>query len=349
MNEIDNVELKSPAQWAEGTGIIIDAYDGFLSTYDKLTGIETDVVNPTEYIMRRTTVIPEFIICTRQAFDKALMSCTITMPTNMDYSALSEVAPNFCESSISKRLYGIIYLLQDIEKHGDVPEDSLYTKDELVVNLLKTLESYQITIENNKRLNNVQEEKQLSEIADKPNAKKREIIQSAIKKGGTVEELEQNLIKKLIENTEQVMNGMKDISAISTSQLEALCALRSLSARADRHKSVSIEEQSFKNPNFGKDSQMKMQTFRIIDEDGVHNIVAGYSDGIVVSTETDSKTYEKAKKKKEQAKTITMKSVVASAVEECTQSDIDEVKMIEDKQTNEQEQDDQGNPGEGAL
>jgi hypothetical protein len=24
----------------------------------------------------------------------------------MDYSALSEVAPNFCESSISKRLYG---------------------------------------------------------------------------------------------------------------------------------------------------------------------------------------------------------------------------------------------------
>lgn len=348
MNEIDNVELKSPAQWAEGTGIIIDAYDGFLSTYDKLTGIETDVVNPTEYIMRRTTVIPEFIICTRQAFDKALMSCTITMPTNMDYSALSEVAPNFCESSISKRLYGIIYLLQDIEKHGDVPEDSLYTKDELVVNLLKTLESYQITIENNKRLNNVQEEKQLSEIADKPNAKKREIIQSAIKKGGTVEELEQNLIKKLIENTEQVMNGMKDISAISTSQLEALCALKSLSARADRHKSVSIEDQSFRNPNFGKDSQMKMQTFRIIDEDGVHNIVAGYGDGIVVSTETNREKYENAKKKKEQAR-ATMRAVVASAVEDCTQSDIDEVRMIEDKQTKEQEQEEQGNPGEGVL
>ena len=348
MNEIDNVELKSPAQWAEGTGIIIDAYDGFLSTYDKLTGIETDVVNPTEYIMRKTVVIPEFIICTRQAFDKSLMFCSITRPRKMDYSALSEVAPNFCESSISRNLYGIIYLLQDIEKHGDVPEDSLYTKDELVVELLKTLESYQMAIENNKKINNVQEEKPLSEIANKPVTKGRRIIQSAIKKGGTVEELEQNLIKKLIENTEQVMNGMKDISEISTSQLEALCALRSLSARSDRHKSVSIEDQSFRNPNFGKDSQMKMQTFRIIDEDGVHNIVAGYSDGIVVSTETDSKTYENAKKKKEQART-TMGAVVVSAVEECTQSDIDEIKMIEDKQTNEQEQEDHGNPGEGVL
>ena len=349
MNEIDNVELKSPAQWAEGTGIIIDAYDGFLSAYDKLTGIESDVVNPTEYVMRRTTVIPEFIICTRQAFDKSLMFCSITRPRKMDYSALSEVAPNFCESSISRNLYGIIYLLQDIEKHGDVPEDSLYTKDELVVELLKTLESYQMAIENNKKINNVQEEKPLSEIADKPVTKGRRIIQSAIKKGGTVEELEQKLLKKLIKCAEQVMNGKKDISTISTSQLESLCALQSETVRADKHREVSIEEQSFQNPNFGKDNEMIMQTFRIIDEDGVHNIVAGYSDGMVISTETDSKTYENAKKKKEQARTITMKSVVASAVEECTQSDIDEVKMIEDKQTNEQEQEDHGNPGEGVL
>ena len=51
---------------------------------------------------------------------------------------------------------------------------------------------------------------------------------------------------------------------------------------------------------------------------------------------------------KEQAR-ASMRAVVASAVEDCTQSDIDEVKMIEDKQTNEQEQEGQGNPGEGVL
>lgn len=346
MEEIEKVELKSPAEWVEGTGITINAYDGFLDAYDKLTGIETTTVVPTEYIMRRTTVIPEFVVCTRQAFDKALSFCSLTVPRNLDYSIVSEIAPNYSESAICRNLFGTMYMLQHINKHGDVPSDSLYTKEELIINMQKSLESYIDSIENNKRLNNVHEEKQLSEITDKPVAKGRRIIQSAIKKGGTVEELEQELIKKLLKSTEQVLAGKKEISTISTSQIEALCALQAVSVRADRNRSVSIEEQSYKNPNFGKDSEMKMQTFRIIDEDGVHNIVAGYSNGIVVSAETDRKTYERAKKQKERA---SMKAVIASVVEDCTQSDIDEARMIEDKQKNEQEQEDQGNPGEGEL
>ena len=347
MEEITKVELKTTAEWAEQAGLIINDYDGFLKAYKQLAAIQDETTSPSEHIMRRTIIIPEYILCTRQAFDKALMLCSMTTPRNMDYSIVSETAPNYCEKSIGRRLYGIIFLLEDIKRTGDVPSDSLYTKDELLVELQRLIESYEVAIANNMKLNNIEEERPISEITDSIHVKGKRIVQSAAKDGETVEGLEQELIDELKKSIQEVIDGKKAISTISIDQIQTLCALQNVSVRAERHRDVVIEDQSYKNPNYGKTTEpMKMQTYRIIDENGAHHIVSGMQGDVIVSTETDAKTYESVRAKKEKT---TMKTVVTSAVEDCTPRDVEEAIAIEMKEQDEKTHESQSNPEEGEL
>ena len=95
-------ELKTPEEWAELAGIMVNSYDGFMQAYEKVAGIEEKETTASEYIMSRTSIIPKYLLCTRQAFDSALPMCTCTFTKDMNYANLSMIAPNFCESHLSK-------------------------------------------------------------------------------------------------------------------------------------------------------------------------------------------------------------------------------------------------------
>ena len=347
MSELTNVELKTPEEWAEEAGLMIHDFDGFMKAYEALEGKKEVNIIPTEYIMTRTTIIPKAILCTREVFDRALTGCSISIPKDMDYGRASMVAPNYIESLITHSLYGDTLMLQDIEKYGDVPSDSLYTKDEFLIKMLRSIEGYEEAVRDNKKLNNIQEERPLSEVAKSIYVEGKRLITSQIKNGTTVEALEQKLIAKVKKSIEDVIAGKKDISTISQKQIDAICSLQRVSVRAERHKDISVEDLCYKNPLYGQvQSDMEMQTYRIVNGKGeITNVVAGMQGGFYVSMLTDEQTYQKAREKNEKKKT-SMRAIVASAVEVCTKEDLDEARMIEDKQMDTKEQTD---PEEGEL
>ena len=343
MKDIVEYDLKTPAEWSRIAGIELNDYNGFLDAYKKLTDKESSEWNVPEYMMVRTKVIPQYIMCSRQAFDKALIGCSCIYPRQMDYDQLSEVAPNFCERLIKDNLYGSMILLEEIQKKGDVPSDSLYTKKEFIIRLLKILESYEKAIENNTSLNNIKEERLFDSLL-----RKNKIISSAMKKCGTVEELEKKLLKKSIKSVNDVFSGKKDISTISINHIKALARLQRVSSRALAERKVEIEKGCFKNPNYNKDgNETVVSTYRVFDQNGMHNVVAGMKDGVVLSFETDEKLYEHVKEKERKAKT-SMRAVVVEAVDDCTKSDTDEAKRVEDKQLTEEQGKLYLNPGDGG-
>jgi len=351
MKDIVEYDLKTPAEWSRIAGIELNDYNGFLDAYEKLIDKKrSDFIVP-EYMMIRTKVIPQYIMCSRQAFDKALIGCSCIYPRQMDYDQLSEVAPNFCERLINDHLYGSMILLEEIQKKGDVPSDSLYTKEEFIIRLLKILESYEKAIENNTSLNNIKEERLLEDLLNDPFdsiLRKNRIISSAMKKGGTVEELEKKLLKKSIKSVNDVFSGKKDISTISINHIKALARLRRVSSRALAERKVEIEKGCFKNPNYNKDgNETVVSTYRVFDQNGMHNVVAGMNDGVVLSLETDENLYEHVKEKERKAKT-SMRAVVVESVDDCTKSDMDEAKRVEDEQLTEEQGKLYLNPGDGG-
>ena len=351
MKDIVEYDLKTPAEWAEIAGIELNDYDGFLDAYKKLTDKESSEWIVPEYMMIRKNIIPQYIVCSRQAFDRALRGCSFILPREMNYDQLSEVAPNFCEELISNNLYGSMLLLEKIQKKGDVPSSSLYTKEEFIIRLLKILESYEKAIENNTSLNNIKEERLLEDLLSDPYdslLRKNRIISSAMKKGGTVEELEKKLLKKSIKSVNDVFSGKKDISTISINHIKALAQLRKVSSRALAEREVDVEKGCFQNPNYNKDgNETVVSTYRVFDQNGMHNVVAGMKDGVVLSLETDENLYEHVKEKERKAKT-SMRAVVVESVDDCTKSDMDEAKRVEDEQLTEEQGKLYLNPGDGG-
>ena len=90
-------QMLTVKEWAAKSGLELHNYDGFLRTYAKLSGANTD--NLLDYSTARFRDAGD-IVCSREAFEAGLSECTITMPRMEELETISEVLPHYVENFI---------------------------------------------------------------------------------------------------------------------------------------------------------------------------------------------------------------------------------------------------------
>lgn len=129
-----NEEFDTVKGWAEKAGLKLDNYDGFVEIYEKLT----KKISNTFY----ETVATRFrnageLLCTRKAFETYVKGCTMHFPKLSQLEKMSDIIPNFAESSINGLISADIGKLS----HYSLSKDEIRTTVKDMLDLLKQKEN----------------------------------------------------------------------------------------------------------------------------------------------------------------------------------------------------------------
>lgn len=246
-------------EWAKKAGLHLYNYDGFVKMYERIS-------NKTEYdfetyIANRMRNAGE-LLCTRRAFQAGLSGCTINFPAMSQYEEMSDVIPDFVETSINISMVNIsrsISYSKDIDLRANIEQ------------LLELLRLKSIVREKSIKINGVTDKVNISDLDE--NALSPKSMEFIKKYNGTVEDLEINLINEIISDLEHTLGQKRlKLSKVADEKIHLLASLLYVSARNKCREPSENEYMYVEIPGMPKEPFM--QTYTIIEKDSKRTGVA---------------------------------------------------------------------------
>lgn len=245
-------EKMTVKEWAKKAGLVMYNYDGFVPQYEKLANIGESNFNT--FLSSRFRDAKD-LYCTRKGFEAGINKCTIKLPSFNELSMMVNIIPEFVESWSNMQLGSIILDLKN-EKLEQLEKEKLIDQLSNILHLKEQARKKSI------ELSNFKCKKFLDVI---PYEFDKEILSNIKNYSGTIEDIEENLIKSLNKYI-SILKNKKNIR-VSDMPIEELKLLITLSCYTSRTE-YSEEDKEYiyvKNPASKEDLIIP---FNIIDGDG---------------------------------------------------------------------------------
>lgn len=253
-------EMLTVKEWAKKSGLKLYNYDGFLSTYEKLS--QTSPETMLEHVEERFRDAGE-MLCSRESFETHLSECTMEIPKMEELDSIAEVIPHFVENFLNLRLSTTIGMV----RHGMIAKDQM---EKELTDVLQT-----IGMKLNARAKSLAmyklEDTNLNRIND--DDLKRDVDRILQKKVQTVEEAELMLCQAIAREIEvAIKENNITIPRTLISKLRVLTSLFYHTARSRKVYSLSNDFMLVSSPLQKKEDLIV--PYNMIGESGIHSGVA---------------------------------------------------------------------------
>lgn len=199
-------EMLTVKEWDQKAGLKFYNYDGYIEIYNQLSS--KDTTDFTGFNEARFFDVGE-LLCTRTGFESGIFESSMRIPEISEYESISNVLPNYIEGEINTKISCILADLnrQQLEKSQQIKSITELLR---LLKLKLTVRKKSISITGISRKNPLDKVKQERLSQTQRNWLRRFNILRLNK--GTIEDLEEYLLDKIIKNKKKLNLCLTKIS-----------------------------------------------------------------------------------------------------------------------------------------